>query len=1273
MRQINITINSRFPLRLVLIAILSILPAISAQTNKVSVSDLSLDNDCQDCSQILATLDELIYQEEAYEEAAELLSDIQWELSPDPYEITAENSINPQLFAQTVKYWEYIYGKQKLNLQNLDDLVDANDSELLHELYSKLIELQWLSFVLKQEDESISYSNRILEMIEEHPIEFNEEHKIYALMNLGKNYFERYLRSDLTPSGPNPDPDLPRSTEYFASALELITAENQDRFAESEEIALLQMLTFYGFLPGSNDDQELAYYKRLLSILADQEEPGEVLKSVLVNLIETEMDEAEAADYALQLLALYEDSNYIDGFLTSATDSIAESINYMDVGSQPYMHAVDYLNQVLTLIERTSGSIARLLITQQDQITDANLGLVSEIEEAVIYAALGKAYLWLQDNDKAEEFYFKSINLLIATNDEVFLNDSSIGLSSFSLDDSLYYFSSYLREKERIRDYGLVSDVISRIRNSPAFLEDGHYGLQVKVAAVHESLRRATEADFNDNAEGIRQHAEHGLNIANTNPDDFFQNLGGTAVDEYDADWQGERSVIEFISPNTLALLNIQMAQYYGAYMDNNEKYLEHVDVAIRYDSYWDYWKVAPYAWQENWDTVYESLMELDTSNLEELFDFGCEKPSSIANHWNDLRNAKIPSNIDLLSEQQLTEFWESTDGKIVDYAYTQLTRIWQEMFKDLDDERYLCGRSNFEDLSTYAMLIEDEVKQAELSYAAWVSYTDHLLAMSDSDEFIYQAESYADSIPSYYLQNCSVISDSDKNIFEFYQERCEENSLLALDLASLDHSTARILAGTWKASVETQEEQQVIREVSYLKEALSNVDLKLASMISNGEEGSAMESVRLEKLRLSTQLDSLLNELTDKDVLAEAMLSPYLISESDYRNLLMDHEAILFLKDFSGGDYDRTELHLITKETTKRIRVDTQSIKDASERLRTSLNVRGISNVNNLPDFDTQLAYEIFSNTLGQFLDEDLQGIENFIVITTGVLENLPLSILITEDPAESDFNIDRAWAHERFTFSRLPSIRSLYTLRTTEKSISMGGKFLGIGDPSLGPYQDGTRSIQVLGYEQGDVDKDILKSLPSLPGTALELETLATYYEPYPSSNLLLGSEATEFNLNSLDLGAYSTIAFATHGLLSGSIPGLIEPALVLTPGDGKTTGDGLLTATEISEMDLNAELVILSACDTNLDEQMDAKGLPGLATAFLYAGVQSLMVTHWPVDTRVSSFITTTTINRYRNDPTAGIANALMFAISETRKKPGWDHPSIWGPFSIIGDNS
>src|SRR6202035_2242498 len=130
---------------------------------------------------------------------------------------------------------------------------------------------------------------------------------------------------------------------------------------------------------------------------------------------------------------------------------------------------------------------------------------------------------------------------------------------------------------------------------------------------------------------------------------------------------------------------------------------------------------------------------------------------------------------------------------------------------------------------------------------------------------------------------------------------------------------------------------------------------------------------------------------------------------------------------------------------------------------------------------------------------------------------------------------------------------------------------------------------------------------------------------------------------------LADYRVVYFATHGLVAGDIKGLAEPSLALTiPPQPTDLDDGLLTASEVAQLKLNADWVVLSACNTASGEKPGAEALSGLARAFFYAGAHALLVSHWAVDSDAAARLTTTTFDLLQNDPRIGRAEALRRAM-------------------------
>lgn len=352
---------------------------------------------------------------------------------------------------------------------------------------------------------------------------------------------------------------------------------------------------------------------------------------------------------------------------------------------------------------------------------------------------------------------------------------------------------------------------------------------------------------------------------------------------------------------------------------------------------------------------------------------------------------------------------------------------------------------------------------------------------------------------------------------------------------------------------------------------------------------------------------------------------------------------------------------------------------------------------------FDRTMAFGLYRQ-LVEPVENVLKGKRHVYVVAGGSLSSLPFGVLVTEQPqgADGDPANLRAtkWLADKYALVQLPSLQSLTFLRRFGKAVT--GKtdgFLGFGDPVLqGRAQQRGGGNGVRGSRGGaipvaaayrdsgpggqpTVDLAALKALARLPGTAVELEKMRQVLGA-PASAVMMGSKATELAVKKADLERASVIAFATHGLLAGEIDGSSEPGLVFTPPDVATPdNDGLLTMSEIAALRMNADWVILSACNTAAgDGSQGASGLSGLARAFFLAGAQSLLASHWPVRDDVAAQLTVRAIAIGKEDPTLSRAEALQRAMREIRNDPShdtdndtWAHPNAWAPFTLIGDAS
>lgn len=162
----------------------------------------------------------------------------------------------------------------------------------------------------------------------------------------------------------------------------------------------------------------------------------------------------------------------------------------------------------------------------------------------------------------------------------------------------------------------------------------------------------------------------------------------------------------------------------------------------------------------------------------------------------------------------------------------------------------------------------------------------------------------------------------------------------------------------------------------------------------------------------------------------------------------------------------------------------------------------------------------------------------------------------------------------------------------------------------------------------------------MPPLPDTADEARSVFRSLGGN-EKDLILGRDATEAEVKTADLENYRVLYFATHGLLAGELEGLgkvnAEPALVMSVPDKPTEeDDGLLTASEAAQLKLNADWVVLSACETAAGNKPGAEALSGLARAFFYAGARSLLVSHWKVESAATTRLMTSLFENLADMP-------------------------------------
>jgi CHAT domain-containing protein len=375
----------------------------------------------------------------------------------------------------------------------------------------------------------------------------------------------------------------------------------------------------------------------------------------------------------------------------------------------------------------------------------------------------------------------------------------------------------------------------------------------------------------------------------------------------------------------------------------------------------------------------------------------------------------------------------------------------------------------------------------------------------------------------------------------------------------------------------------------------------------------------------------------------------------------------------------DAAYVWVITQQAAvlRRLDTDRNRLERLVRTLRRALEPAGDPAATLRTPFPVEAARALYRALLAP-VQGSLANVRHLIVVPDGPLQSLPFGVLVTDDSGAGRNNdlAQAAWLIKRYAISVLPAETSLRALRAFAKGRPGRDAFGGFGDPLLEgpPGQRGAFSAAL--RSRGSVaDVREVRKLARLPDTADELQAIAASLKARPDA-VFLREKATETRVKAADLRSYRTLAFATHGLLAGELQGLAEPALVLTPPvQGDSSDDGLLTASEIAQLRLNADWVILSACNTAADDGTPgAEGLSGLAKAFFYAGARSLLVSHWAVSSDATVRLTTGMLRHHvAGRSKAEALQRSMLDLMQRKGKLPYAHPMFWAPFVVVGEGN
>ena len=359
------------------------------------------------------------------------------------------------------------------------------------------------------------------------------------------------------------------------------------------------------------------------------------------------------------------------------------------------------------------------------------------------------------------------------------------------------------------------------------------------------------------------------------------------------------------------------------------------------------------------------------------------------------------------------------------------------------------------------------------------------------------------------------------------------------------------------------------------------------------------------------------------------------------------------------------------------------------------------VSTVEEIPPFDVALANKLYTQLIAP-VQSSIEGKRVILAVPHAELGQLPLSLLVKQpiaQPAKSATPFaeyrDVPWLARDIAIEQMPSVTALTALRSLKAGSSARKPFVGFGDPYFSRSQmTGAQKQALVALASRGVPVQLrsapkltgvssaeLALLPRLPDTSAEIEEVGRALGAGPD-DIYLNQNASVKQVTGMNLADRKVVMFSTHGLVPGELNGLTQPALALSSPD--VTGDrddGLLTLDKVIALKLDADWVVLSACNTAAGDGAGSEAVSGLGRAFFFAGARALLVSNWPVDSAAARELMTDVFARQQKAPdtpkSEALREAMIDEIDHGGMKDGavlkyaYAHPLFWAPFVLVGD--
>ncbi|WP_052672420.1 CHAT domain-containing tetratricopeptide repeat protein [Aliterella atlantica] len=522
-------------------------------------------------------------------------------------------------------------------------------------------------------------------------------------------------------------------------------------------------------------------------------------------------------------------------------------------------------------------------------------------------------------------------------------------------------------------------------------------------------------------------------------------------------------------------------------------------------------------------------------------------------------------------------------------------------------------------------------------------------------------------------LRTSFFATDSVQNYYEFYidllmqlhqKQPSKGYDAMALQISERDRARALVeLLSEANADIRQGVEPKLLEQESSIQQKLNALEKRRLELVNDRYSEQQLVNLEKENSALLAQYQTIQAQIRANSPRYAALTQPQPLTSAKIQQLLDDRTLLL---EYSLGK-ERSYLWVVSKTGIKSYQLPKQEEIEATTKrfYNTITDPKFRNNPQRVANVGTALSKILLAPAAAQL------GQKRLVIVADGALQYLPFAALPI--PTEASNPSPLIAKHEIIS---LPSASTLAVLRQELKGRKKAIKNVAIlADPVFSPNDDRIQRSTKQQNNSANIEQRALVRAATRSGVNFA-RLLGTRTEAEEILQLVRAGDRLQkfdFDANreavtSPQLSQYRIVHFATHGILNSVNPELSGIVLSLVDRQGAAQ-NGFLRLHEIFNLNLPAELVVISACQTGLGEEVKGEGIVGLTRGFMYAGSPRVVVSLWNVDDRATAELMA---RFYKGILKKGLQPAAALRAAQLEMlQTQWKSPYYWSAFGLQGE--